>query len=248
MGQQMNTDELPTVINMLELAVVGQVNDTYERYVFHGRMQHDGESRDEFITASRELIKTCDICEHMQDNFLKAQVIFGLQDATTREKLLQEQTLSLNKCLDMCRAAESATEQAKEMAAGAKAEVNYINFSNKNSSWSPGYQSKSGPTGRRQPTAGNPNYFGQWKQCSICGRHHPMTPGTCLAVGCHGNRCQGQNHFTAKCPQNQPALNRVEDKGDASDDTWEAGQNPYTATYIRMIDTVDTKAHMSNAQ
>ena len=123
--------------------------------VFRCRMQRDDETVDEYITALRKLIKTCNVCGHMQDEFLKDQIIFGLIDSTTREKLPQERPLALNKCLDMCRAAESATKQAKEIAAGAKAEVNCINFNHRGcaSSKFSGYRPRSGPVGQRQMNA-----------------------------------------------------------------------------------------------
>lgn len=109
-GNPLALTELTSLIAMLEIAVVGEVNTTYERYVSRCRMQHDDETVDEFITALHELMKTCSVCEHMQDKFLKGQVVFGLTNSTTRER-----GLTLHKCLDMCRAAESATKQAKEI-------------------------------------------------------------------------------------------------------------------------------------
>ena len=160
-GTTMDLNKVATLLAVMQAAVVGEVNDTYERYVFRCRMQHSDETVDEFITSLRELIKTCNICEHMHDHFLKDQVIFGLQDATTREKLLQELALTLNKCLDMSRAAESAAKQAKEIGAGAQAEVNRIDFNNKTSGGSPGSLSKSGPAG---PHSANAGYKGKWKQ------------------------------------------------------------------------------------
>ena len=64
---------------MMQAAAAGEVNDTYERYVFRCRIQHSDETVNEFITSLRELIKTCNLCEHMSDHFLKDQVItFGL--------------------------------------------------------------------------------------------------------------------------------------------------------------------------
>ena len=75
-----------------------------------------GETFDEFLLTLREMQKTCDVCEHMADKFLKDQIIFGVRDDSVREKLLQERQLTLLKTIDMCRAAESASAQAKDMA------------------------------------------------------------------------------------------------------------------------------------
>ena len=67
--------------------------------------------------------KTCDVCEHMADKFLKDQIIFGVRDDSVREKLLQERQLTLPKTIDMCRAAESASARAKDMATASPTEV-----------------------------------------------------------------------------------------------------------------------------
>ena len=61
-GTPMDTQPVSTLIWIMEVAVVGEVNDTYERYVFRCRMQRDDDTVDEFITALRELIKTCSVC------------------------------------------------------------------------------------------------------------------------------------------------------------------------------------------
>ena len=48
-----------------------------------------------------------------------------MRDGTFRERLMQERGLTLDKCLDMCRAAESASIQAKEIGdAATNTEVN----------------------------------------------------------------------------------------------------------------------------
>ena len=70
--------------------------------------------------------KTCDVCEQMADKFLKDQIIFDVRDDSVREKLLQERQLTLPKTIDMCRAAESASVQAKDMATASPTEVNRV--------------------------------------------------------------------------------------------------------------------------
>ena len=64
----------------------------------------------------------------MRDKLLQYQIVYGIQDTTLREELLQEWGLNLPKCIDKCRAAESATQQARHMADGgqAQAEVNRV--------------------------------------------------------------------------------------------------------------------------
>ncbi len=125
----MNPNEVKTLLKMMEIAVSGEVNDTFERYVFRHRLQKEDESFDQYINELRELRKRCDFCSCMEDKLLKDQVITGIRNSVLRERLLQKRGLSLAKCLDMCRASESASSQAKEMAQAAApttAEVNRI--------------------------------------------------------------------------------------------------------------------------
>ena len=102
----MDINKVSTLMKMLKIAVVGEVNETYETYVFRTRVQKETETIDEFVTILRELVQTCGLCEHesMKDKFIRDQIIFGIRDAALREKLLQERSLSLKKCLDVCRA------------------------------------------------------------------------------------------------------------------------------------------------
>ena len=68
-----NPEKVATLLNMMEITNEGQFNDTYERYVFRYRFQKPDERFNTFLTALRELIKTCEICDHILDTFLKDQ-------------------------------------------------------------------------------------------------------------------------------------------------------------------------------
>ena len=87
----MDVTELSTLLKMVEIAVNGEINPTFEYYVFHARSQEEDKSIDDFVRALRELIKTCDICQcdyGMRDKLLQYQIVYGIQDTTLREKLL----------------------------------------------------------------------------------------------------------------------------------------------------------------
>ena len=65
-----------------------------------------GESFDLFLTALRSLAKTCNFGS-MQDPMIRDRVVVGVRDNSTRKKLLAENKLTLNKCIDICRASET---------------------------------------------------------------------------------------------------------------------------------------------
>ena len=120
-GTAMDTNKINTLILMMENAVIGEVNDTYERYVFRCRQQQAGECISDFITSLRELMRTCEFSENMQEKYLKDQIIYGIHDSTLRERILQVRKLSLAACIDI-KASESASSQARDIAEGGTAD------------------------------------------------------------------------------------------------------------------------------
>lgn len=199
----MDATKLKTLIAMMKNAVIGEVNETYETYIFRTRLQNSGETVDEFVTALRELIKTCGLCNHdsMKEKFLKDQVIFGIKDNGLREKLLQERGLTLSKCVDMCRIAESASFQSKAMSGSY--EVNQIRKK-------PGRK----PRQAREPPQSQENRNLQRKECRFCGRAHDMIRSKCPAYGRKCAKCNGDNHFAVKCTKKGINLIGSQEPGD----------------------------------
>ena len=178
----MNPEKLETLILMMKTAVMGEVNGTYEWYVFRTGVQQD-KPFDAFLLDLRELKKTCDICDHMDENSLKDQVIVGIQDDNLQEKLLQEWQLTLTKYIDMCCTAESASAQAKEMTASSAVEVNQVTD---NKTWKRGARSFGNKSEKRE--------------CCYCGWWHVISAGACPAQGKKCGTCGEGNHFARKCP------------------------------------------------
>ena len=47
------------IVQKSETFAIGEINETYERYIFNRRNQHEGESFETFLTTARSLVKTC---------------------------------------------------------------------------------------------------------------------------------------------------------------------------------------------
>jgi hypothetical protein len=104
----------------------GDVIETYERYLFNTRSQGDNESIDEFYSALLALSKNCSFVD-LTSSLIKDRVIVGMQNNSTRQKLLSERGLTLEKCLEIARSYEATRIRMKAMQEnGDKEQVNRV--------------------------------------------------------------------------------------------------------------------------
>ena len=101
--------DIDIVLNKMKEFCRGVVNETYERYVFNTRTQASNESIDEFYGA-----KNCSFGE-LTLSLIKDRIIVGIHDNTTRQKLLSEKGLTLEKCLEIARSYEATKLGMKAM-------------------------------------------------------------------------------------------------------------------------------------
>ena len=90
-------------------------NVPFQRYLFNQRNQDIGESYDHYQTALRKLAESCEFDSITPDEILRDRLIFGITDDKTRERLLREPGLSLDKTDAICRSAETTRSQMKVM-------------------------------------------------------------------------------------------------------------------------------------
>ncbi|GFR65841.1 Pol polyprotein [Elysia marginata] len=99
--------DLSSIIIALEFFCIGERNEVFESYTFHKRYQKTGESIDTYYKEQK----------HDEDRMIRDRLVIGIVDDKTREKLLEKKQLTLGEALDICRAQEQATAQAKQMSA-----------------------------------------------------------------------------------------------------------------------------------
>ena len=104
-------EDIDVVLQLPEEYCGGETNETYERYVFNKRDQQRGESFDIYSTSPRSSAKTNSYGE-LTDNLLRDCIVLGL---ITRNKLIAEPKLTLDKCINICRRNETS-KQFKERA------------------------------------------------------------------------------------------------------------------------------------
>ena len=100
------------LIEAFENHCIGELNEVYERYIFHRRQQEPGESFDVFVGDLRRLAKTCEYGA-VEESAIRDRIVLGIRDDATRKKLLQTRKLDLTKAIDICRSSEATTRQMK---------------------------------------------------------------------------------------------------------------------------------------
>ena len=103
------------VDQIIKKFIVGQLNETYERYKFNGRQQATDESFDAYVTTLQYIRKSCNFCDCLADTLLRDQLVMGIRDDETRNKLLEISDLTLTRCIDLCRANEATGARMKQM-------------------------------------------------------------------------------------------------------------------------------------
>ena len=171
------------VMTALERFAVGQINEVIERKKFNERFQAEGELFDDFLTALRELSRSCNFCDTCNDSLIRDRIVMGLRSAETVKRLCAVQNLSLARAIDLCRADEAAARDAMELRSGghARAIAHRVRVSE---------LSRDSPGQQRRDSS--------W--CSACGRrrHRPEQP--CPARGQRCRNCEQLHHFAAVCP------------------------------------------------
>ena len=139
----------------------------------------------------RKLSESCEFDTITPNEILRDRLIFGIHDTKVRERLLRETNLTLIKTDEICRAAESMTEQMR-----------IVGQSNNATTSVHAVQHFSGQKKRTSKEASRTTKSETTKECWNCGRQHGRQPKElCPAFGKSCDCCGKQNHFAKKCRQ-----------------------------------------------
>ena len=78
------------------------------------RGQESGEPIDKYATVLRNMADSCEF-QDLKDSLIRDRIVFGIADNNVRERLLRVPDLTLNKALEIARAAEATQSQLKQM-------------------------------------------------------------------------------------------------------------------------------------
>ncbi|XP_049903425.1 uncharacterized protein LOC126392184 [Epinephelus moara] len=151
-----------------------KVNETVERYRFFMRNQGNDESIDSYVTDLRVLASTCNFGE-IKDSLIPDRIVCGNNNSGLRERFLREDKLTLDKCLQLCRATESSRENSRTIEGNAVEEVHMVRHK--------AGQDKSLNT----------------VSCMFCGNTHERNKRKCPAFGKRCKKCGKENHFAVRC-------------------------------------------------
>ena len=173
-------------------------NVPFERYKFNKRTQESGESYEQYKTTLRKLSEACEFDTITPNEILRDRLIFGIHDTKVRERLLRENNQTLIKTDEICRAAESMTEQMRIVGQwnDATTSVHAV-------------RKFSGQKKRMTKEASRSTKSETAKECWNCGRQHGRQPKElCPAFGKSCDLCGKLNHFANKCRQKRSGSTR----------------------------------------
>jgi hypothetical protein len=173
---------------------IPMVNVIHERAKFHRRVQQSDENVEAYIRALFEVADLCDF-KGLRDEQVRDQLVVGISDKTTSEKLQLEQDLTLEKAIEICRTREQVKSQMASQSGTASLD------SMKKST--PGPRNP----GPRHKHKKNPGQGPSADKCGNCGMEH--SGPDCPARGKKCSACGRKNHFRAVCRQKKKAANEV---------------------------------------
>jgi len=202
---------LADIIAMFDQYTIGETNETYERYVFNSRNQTNDESIDAYVTCLRNLAQTCNFCDCLKDTLLRDRIVFGVNNNATRKKLLQERKLTLSKCIDICRSAETTNTQLRVISDSKLEEIHSMSSKGK---------SRENSVRRQNYDKHDKNVHTQrsTNKCKFCAGSHPLQKEKCPAWGQTCRNCGGRNHFAKCCKKTERVSNVAEQSDTDSDD------------------------------
>ena len=62
----------------------------------------------------------------MRDSIIRDRIVLGIQDHRTRKRLLQERSLTLAKCIDLCKSSEATNLQLKTISGAQNEDVHAV--------------------------------------------------------------------------------------------------------------------------
>ena len=80
-----DTDIAENILTKLGAHILGDTNETFERYKFNTRAHKPDESIDGYLVSLKTLAKTCNFCECLKTSLLRDRICFGRDRRASQE-------------------------------------------------------------------------------------------------------------------------------------------------------------------
>ena len=244
---QENQRTVDEIIAEFDGFCIGEVNLTYERYMFNSRNQREGETFDAFLSAVRTLVKTCGYCINCVDSLLRDRIVLGVRDPGIQTALLKERNITLAHAIDLCKAAENATAHHKLLnpdsvnklsgkpSRGPRPQASSVRSDKPSKHDRSDKASRSDKSSWSKKSSKPARFDQQPRQCKFCDTTHIMLKSECPAYGKICSNCHKANHFASKCPQRRIRQIQEDSESSSSEDEWIAALASNTSPSTRDI-------------
>ncbi|KAL8567594.1 hypothetical protein ACOMHN_054407 [Nucella lapillus] len=156
---------------------------------------------DAFLTDLRSRANLCNFGT-AKDRMIRDKIVFTTT-GKMQELLLREKDLTLQRAVEICRSHEVTAKQTQEMTLRQKEDMGAVCVDK---------------VAQRLPEQNDPAGTNQQRYqqssrliqvCNFCGRKHEALKTKCPAWGKQCRRCNGKNHFQAKCRSTVHALRQM---------------------------------------
>ena len=190
---------LDAIIAAFDRYAIGETNETFERYLFNKREQQEGESIDQYVAELRILAQSGNFCNCLHNSLIRDWIMLGIKDSGARKRLLKQQQLTLQRCIDICKASEASNTQIKLLGQSVKEDVQ--KFKEKKKKKKSKRETDAGAKESKQKDRKLPDKkLPARRTCKFCGGNHRFGRQHCPAWGAKCSSCGKENHF-AKCCQ-----------------------------------------------
>ena len=211
-SQRLNsmTRKIDLVLQHFEKYCNSSKNIVFERYKFQCRKQLSEESVDKWVKELRTIAVNCEYGDQ-ESGRIRDQVVYGVREDRTKERMLREKDLPLQKAMEICRAAESAKSQMKEMSETpeAGANVNELRTGSGTGRRNPSnHGNSSNNNGNNNNSNSNNNNNNNNSNNNNYGQHNQQT-NQCF-------NCEGWGHFSRDALLATPSKEVVEIEDEAA--------------------------------